>query len=108
VIEDNDLEGFLEPLLAEWNRLAPDNLRALHAAPIASCLDGRVGYVAEDRSVYGYEFVELEIRADPAFTMRLQLEGRFGDLSMSTHLPVVRVEGDVKACATWLRTGFPG
>jgi hypothetical protein len=104
-IDDSDLERFLEPLLVEWNGLAPEQLRALRAAPLTSRANGRVSYVSEERTPYGYQYVQLEIRNDPIFAMRLQLEGQPGDLSMEVYLPVVTVEGDVEACAEWVRTG---
>jgi hypothetical protein len=35
-IDDDDLERFLGPLLAEWNQLKPVEIRALRAAPLAA------------------------------------------------------------------------
>ena len=71
-IDDDDLERFLEPLLAEWNGLAPVQLRALRAAPLTSRANGRLSYIGEERTPYGYQYVDLEIRNDPIFAMRLQ------------------------------------
>jgi hypothetical protein len=101
-IDDDDLEQFLEPLLADWNRLSPDELRSLSKVSNLSTAGGEVSYVTEERTPYGYEYVELEIRKGSVFSMRLQLEGRPGGLSTGTYHPVVQVEGDVAACAAWL------
>jgi hypothetical protein len=101
-IDDDDLERFLKPLLAEWNQLSPDELRSLSSASYRPTTGGEVSYVTEERTPYGYEYVELEIRVSTAFSMRLQLEGRPGGLSTETYLPVVKVEGDAVACAAWL------
>ena len=43
VINDNDLERFLGPLPAEWNRLAPADLGGFHDEVID---DGRAGWLA--------------------------------------------------------------
>jgi hypothetical protein len=102
VIDDSDLERFLEPLITEWNRLKPDELRVLREAPIASGSLERVSYVSEDHTPFGYEYVEFEIRGDPKFAMRVRIEGRPADLSTKAYLPVVIVDGDVSACAAWL------
>ena len=51
MIEDNDLKQFLEPRLLEWNRLTPDNLRALRAAPLSIGGDGPVTYITEKRTL---------------------------------------------------------
>jgi hypothetical protein len=101
-IDDDDLGRYLEPLLAEWNRLSPDELRSLSGASDLLSAGGEVSYRTEERTPYGYEYVELEIRKGEVFCMRLQLEGRPGALSTETYLPVVQVEGDVAACAAWL------
>jgi hypothetical protein len=102
LVDENELERFLEPLLAEWNVLAPDELRSLRDAPLA-IPKARVTYLGEERSPFGYEYVTLEIRCDPAFKIRVQIEGAPGDLSMKTYLPIAHVIGDPAACARWLR-----
>ena len=102
VIDDIDLQRFLEPLIEHWNRLEPDELRAMHDVRLFGQRPGRLSYVTEGRTPFGYDYVEFEIRNQPEFAMRIRIEGRPGDLSMMTYLPVVTVDGDKAACSAWL------
>jgi hypothetical protein len=101
VIADRDLEDFLGPVLIEWNRLGPAGLRALRAAPLECDSGALVTYVGEERTPYGYEYVELEI-SKPAFVLNVRVEGVPGNLSMAAYLPVLRLQGDEAECNAML------
>jgi hypothetical protein len=59
VIDDKDLERFLEPLLAEWNRLARDKLS------IAAMRDRSAGKGHESTLTNGGLSARRSGRADP-------------------------------------------
>jgi len=101
VISDDVIERFLGPLLGEWNRLGPD-LRTARSVPLASDPSCALSFLGEHLSPYGYDCVQLELRREGQFALRLQIEGRPGDLSLQTHHPVVSVEGDEAACLDWM------
>lgn len=108
MIDDNDLERFLGPLMVEWNGLPPAELRALHSAPLPHDPDVHVSYVGEESTPFGYRYLELEINKGGAFTLNLKLEGTAGDLSMAAYLPVARLDGDERSFGKWLRKAAAG
>ena len=108
MIDDNDLERFLRPLLVEWNGLPPAELRALCSAPLRHDPGARVSYLGEESTSFGYRYVELEVTKASTFTLNLKLEGTAGDLSMAAYLPVVRLEGDERNFGEWLRAAAAG
>ena len=103
MIAEDDLERFLGPLLTEWNRLSPAELRSLQNAPLARDPAAQVSYLAEDRTPYGYRYVELEIAKPGLFRLGLKVEGEPGDLSMAAYHPVVDLDGDEAALRAWLK-----
>src|SRR5580700_5828747 len=70
-IDDDDLERFLGPQLAEWNQLKPVEVRGLRAAPLAADASVAVTYVSERSTPFGYEYVEFEFRNADVFTLKL-------------------------------------
>ena len=70
-IDDDDLERFLGPQVAEWNQLKPVEVRGLRAAPLAADASVAVTYVSERSTPFGYEYVEFEFRNADVFTLKL-------------------------------------
>jgi hypothetical protein len=106
-LPDADLERLLGSLLTELNRLPAEELRSLRHVPLDCDRSVQVSYLREERTAFGYEFVELELRRPAAFEINLRVEGVVGALSTVTHLPVVRVTGDAAAARAWLADANP-
>jgi len=95
-------EAFLGPLVADWNRLALDELDSLQESALRDDPRIKVSYGGAVRTPYGYEYLEFHFEYPTTFALCCRVEGTHGQLSFQTHHPVIQVQGDAARAAQWV------
>jgi hypothetical protein len=95
-------EAFLGPLVADWNRLAREELEALQQSPLDNNAGVTVSFGGAARTYSGYEYLEFRLEDPDSFVLCCRVEGTCGQMSFQTHHPVVQLQGDSARALQWI------